>query len=601
MPNTQQNWMNTNASRQYPVDDAASGTTDSGKQLPADLIVDLHLRWPAAKGQYAFVSGITITRNIVTAVILAAESMTATGDFIPLASITLRQPVAEYAMHSLTPLTDGVGGFIAFGDVSEDWSLRFATASQSMLGPRVARPYGELPVSSIRKLGRVDGLTDIVNLRGENDVEVVKATRIIDGQLRDAIVIRLKSQTATRNPLAIYTGPCGSRPESNTCEQPGIQSINGIIPDCNGNIDIDFKALTAVGYHECGGQFAGVTLDQPLTLADVCPVRKPVRFNGKDYCNGGASLSLPFYGEPPGTGGGDPVIPPIGSSNSVVVCRELPFQDCFDSVIDAAWVTKIGAFQLVDSDPSPEYPCPVESCPPAATSKIFEDVFDDVNGDDIWNGVFSTDAAVAAQVFHDVFDDVNGDDVWNGVFSYATTPGPSLSCTEVFIQSIQLNDIAKRNIVVWEDCATGSTLGKKITTQLQLIDTSPQHNAGIVLNHRTVDPYTNPRVNFMVAQIDKDTNQLQLSRFNGTTMILENAVTPAIPFLFDDWFEMQVTVTSTAGAALISITVRNVTAPTWPAVTLNLLTSLWGSTDGYFGVHTLKSIANFGFWRIEDA
>lgn len=575
MSNTQQNWLSAQSSRRYPLDDNATGTGDDGTRLNDDIIVDMHLKWPVTYGAFAFIGGITVTANIVTVVILAADSPTAVSGFYPLAAITIRQPATEYSFYALEPLCPGVGGFIAFGDLKEAFSIRFATPQQGLLSPKVARAYEELPIPSMRKYGRTDGLVDVVKLLGGPDIEVLSQTRTIDDVDVDAIVIRLQSPTSIRNPLADFIGPCGIRPESNNCDRVGVQTLNGVQPDCNGNLTIDFQSLITANYTDCGSEAAGVTLEQIFGISDVCPIRAATRFIGNDSCHGGSSLSIPVDGWPIGGGGGngggeDTSSESVGS----YACADLPFQDCFDGMLDPSWRVRIGLAQRIAAAPSPEYPCPAGSeCVTVAVSgtELFGDVLDDVVGMPIYGDVFTIDN------------------------------GSSESCVTLVSEALQLYDRSRRNVMIWADCGTGSSLGKKVTTHVQLVNIGSTHNAGIVMNYHTVDRYTNPRINYFLAQINRNANRVELLRYNGTNLVLENSVTPAIPFAFLDWFEIITTVTSEIGGTLIDVEVRNVTSPSWPVVSFQLLTNRWGDADGFFGVHATQSVANFSFWRLEDA
>jgi len=575
MSNLQNNWLSAQSSRRYPLDDNATGTGDDGIRLKDDVIVDMHLRWPESKGAYAFVGGITVTANIVTVVILAATTPDAATGFTPLASITLKQPASEYAFYSLNPLTDGVGGFIAFGDLREPFSIRFATPSQGLLSPKVARPYRVLPIPTLRKYNRVDGLAGIVKLLGGTDVQVTRQQRTVGGNTVEAIVLSLQQPTSTRNPLADYVGPCDHRPESNNCEKVGVQSVNGVQPDCNGNLSIDFRSLIAANYTDCGTDAAGVTLEQTFGISDVCPIRTATRFLGHDYCHGGSSLSIPGNGGGGGGGGGgDPNPPSNSNSQGSYACADLPFQDCFDGSSHESWVLQLGLARLVVSPRSSEDNCPTTvGCIEVTmgTTDLFGGVRLDIDDVPIWGDVYEVGA------------------------------GSSLSCGEVISEALQLYDRSRRNVFVWEDCGTGSSLGKRVTTHVQLINSGATHNAGVVLNYRTVDPYTNPRVNYFLVQINRNANRVELLFYNGINFVMENSVVAPVPFSFTDWYEIQSTVTTVIGGTRIQVQIRNVTTPSWPQVSFQLVTNRWGSADGFYGIHTNLAVANFGFWRLEDA
>src|SRR5690606_19426506 len=100
-------------------------------------------------------------------------------------------------------------------------------------------------------------------------LEVVRKTVRIEGQDVDAIVIQLPAATLTENTLAEYIGPCGARPESGNCDVPGLETIAGVGPDCDGNINISFLNFVTAPY-PCEDGYAGITLDQNIGLSTVC-------------------------------------------------------------------------------------------------------------------------------------------------------------------------------------------------------------------------------------------------------------------------------------------------------------------------------------------
>ena len=169
-------------------------------------------------------------------------------------------------------------------------------------------------------------------------------------------------------------------------------------------------------------------------------------------------------------------------------------------------------------------------------------------------------------------------------------------------KSLQLYDTSRRNVMIWADCGTGVSTNKRVTTQVQLTNIGIQQNAGVILNYHLVNPITHPLIQYFVAQINRNTNRVELYRYNGASLVLENFITPAIPFSLVDWYQIQVTALPDipSGGVTISVVVTNVSTPGWPAVSFTLLTNTWGAADGKFGVHTNQAVANFSFWRLED-
>jgi hypothetical protein len=281
-------WYNLQSTRKYPLADNASGTDDTGARLPDHILADMHVRWPDNLGSYAFVSGITVTPRIVTLVLNAAIAPTGGSSFAPLAAVTLAQPVKKFQHYALTPFQSGVGGYVVFGDTSQPFIGRFSQPGQSLLLSRCARAYRQPPIRSLGKTGRSTSLQGLVLLVGGNDVSVTKERITIEGTERDALVFRLVSPIAGRQILREYTGPCGKRPESRTCPQPGIERINNIGPDCNGNINIVVDGVDTGSW--CDSAWTGQTLNTDIGIDALCRPTDIDRFAGQDLCDS-SSLS----------------------------------------------------------------------------------------------------------------------------------------------------------------------------------------------------------------------------------------------------------------------------------------------------------------------
>ena len=274
------NWYNLQSTRQYPLDENASGVDDAGKHLPSNILVDANIRFPETAGRFAWIGGVTVTDNLVTVTILGADSPTAAAAFTPIAAVTLQKPVDEFRHYAVTPLQPGVGGHVVFSEGTlENGSWRFASPTQSLLAPKVARPYTLPPVTSLGKQFSSVALTGVVTIEGAGDVEVVRDVLFMDNAVREVLVVRLKQATPENDPLATYVGPCQRRPESRNCRREPIETINGVRPDCDGNIEIVFKGLAAGVFEDCGG----LVIDLDLPLASICSEVAP-REDFADQC-----------------------------------------------------------------------------------------------------------------------------------------------------------------------------------------------------------------------------------------------------------------------------------------------------------------------------
>lgn len=255
-------WYNDNGTRNYPLVEG-SLRDDFGVELPTGIINDLMLTVPDTLSDVGLL-GLTIGPELITVVIGTTTQA--------LASVAVRRNVQTGQPIVLSGLVAYTAGWIVFGESIKDAavaSYRFSTPKQFV--GRALRYYPVPPVTSLGKSQSTIRLKGIVRLSGGNDLEIVGATRQIQGELRTVAVIRLTTDTtvqAGRNLLDVYKGPCGGRPEAGTCLQPGIQSIGGAVPDCAGNIDILFASpfTTADGP-------ALITVNLPKGLSDICGIK----------------------------------------------------------------------------------------------------------------------------------------------------------------------------------------------------------------------------------------------------------------------------------------------------------------------------------------
>lgn len=373
-----QNWYDLNESRPYPVADSATCLSDAGERLPNDLIADLHLMFPGSLGDYAFLGAVTSSPTLIAVTILAATGPSSAGDFLPLATISLAKPITPRRSYALEAQYPGVGGWIVFGEGtldSEYWG-KFSTPAQTLLLPSTAKPYRELPVPDMAVLGGASPLTGLIRLTGGADLEIVKECREIPGypptadyqcdalqtQLRDVIVIRLKSErpfgagagARDFNVFEKYIGPCGKRPESNNCgDPPPIESLGGVLPDCCGNITLNFTGCAIVSeireealVDDLGDivqidTACGFILDCSLGLTEACvtPDRLPAPDGTlpNEYSDLCESISLVSISVPPevSESPGPSDIP--DESISAASDPDLPFVTTFPDAASAAF------------------------------------------------------------------------------------------------------------------------------------------------------------------------------------------------------------------------------------------------------------------------
>lgn len=344
MPIRNANWYNLQSTRNYPLADDATCTADDGGRLPGFVLADCHLRWPGNLGRYAFLSGLTISPTLVTAILMAADDPDGAADFVPLAALTVLKPVDENRPYDLKPMAPGVGGYLVFGSVGDSCALRFSTPRQGLLASKCARPYVPLPVPTMRKLANPVGLQGLVSIIHGADLEIVREPTAIQGHgTKNALVIRLVQAIANRNVLQVYTGPCDKRPESHNCASEGVETINGVGPDCDGNLNIQIVGVSHGILDHCGSWDSGLVIEGRTGIDQVCATHgTPGYFQGSDYCHPSSQASEgTVYDVSLGSEPGVPWDPPepIGSSEYIPTLWpvDVNFADNDDDGFEIAW------------------------------------------------------------------------------------------------------------------------------------------------------------------------------------------------------------------------------------------------------------------------
>lgn len=269
------NWYARNGRRAYPLDDAATGIDDSGSQLPPGILVDASIRFPRVLGRCLYLSAVAASRRGVSLLLLcgpdpirmsATDSPGVAGGFLPIASVSVPSASTPFEAVAVESEIEGVGGWVVFGDIEDlDYSGRFSTPEQSALLTRCARPYTPAPIPALTVLGGGDAYSGIVAIKAGGDLTVTYESRTIGGSSVDAVIFSLRDALG-RNASAVYAGPCGARPESGTCPRPAITRVNGVAPDCDGNIEFVVTGADTVPFAVSGG----LALVLPHSVSDLC-------------------------------------------------------------------------------------------------------------------------------------------------------------------------------------------------------------------------------------------------------------------------------------------------------------------------------------------
>lgn len=283
---TNQGWAVRNSARKYPLDDTASTVGDNGSLLPESFIVDCNIWAPeisfddGRKLRYLYIGSASVTENQVSFTILGTAGPVRPADggepgisetpFTPIGYVSVsRDSLVPYKNYAITPSTDGVTGWVMFGQVtdSEPFNILFSSPSQSMLAPKVGRFYSGLPTPGITMGSLRNLLVGDVELVVSSPIAVAITEREIENVgTRNVIEIYMAEddQTPSKETMESYAGDCYPRPESDTCNKQPITSISSVEPDDNGRIFVEFEGVSFRIFDD------GVCIDSEQGLSDAC-------------------------------------------------------------------------------------------------------------------------------------------------------------------------------------------------------------------------------------------------------------------------------------------------------------------------------------------
>jgi len=382
-------------------------------------------------------------------------------------------------------------------------------------------------------------LTELITLKAGKDVEIVKESRVIDGELRDALVIRLVAATANDNPLSRYIGPCGTRPESENCNKVAVQGINTVGPDCDGNIDLEFRGVRSTPLEDNG---PGVVLDHNLDLAEVCAAGKPEETVYQDLCESETSSGS---SDAPSSGGPTPPDASSSLSSEAELCVDLPYLETFDD--QATPMETIRGTFVFEEEDSPDEP--------------FEP---------IGSSLASLSASASSEVAF----------------------GESWSLVAI--------DGSRDNLCLLPHCSDGN-VERLVSAEMQLTRERVACNGGLILNyHETGDP-DDRHIEYFLVLLDVTNVRFSIIRFNGQRYIIEQSVT-VLPSDLNLWLHVEAEIApgpDPETQTTITASIRTVGTPPELAATLTLTTNRYLPADGRFGVATREAKTRFSYFAIE--
>lgn len=554
-------WYNLNEQNSYPIDDTASCISDAGVRLPSALLADMQLRWDSQLGKYAFISAVTCNEGIVTVMIEATDELdNASADSRLIAGISVaKDSLTPYRTYTLSPFAPGVAGFIAFGGgTAELFSGSFNSPLQSLLTAKAARPIRKPPVETIGIEHIEKALSGLVQLAAEQPLEIVKEARTINGVAYDnVIVFRLRelptgaNDQNTESVFSQFAGPCGRRVGSRSCVDPQpIESINGLSPDCDGVLTLDFQGCAVVGRNAAD---CGVVVDCQHGLSNTCaPLFLPDLATGKLPSEVPPAVINPP--EPP-----EPPVPPVNSiSDSMSTVLSLPYCDTFDDGFAYSFSPMDSSTWGMTLDDSPEEAYCCVGPPPNFTA-------------------FGCDSSLS---------DSQSFSVGLAAYSYGTANIASLSRTNISLFTLDVQSLYRR-----------------YTTDFKVVSLNPagRNNAGIVVNYRlnSADLYT-----YVFAALDIDNQVFGVYYFNGINAVPLSTV--AVPLAaIDQWYHLEFTVVPneiTRTSVNFQAVLKGINEPLVDvAISTSLAGTLWEVDAGNAGFYARRSASYFSYWRVDEA
>ena len=597
------NWYNLQATRRYPLDDTATGETDTGLDTPNDIIADCHLRFSSALGEYAYIQAINISPNIVTLVVGVSANLFTAGTSV--ATISLPRPISINTNYAVNALVPGVAGWLVFGNgvLGNTFNGRYSAPQQSLFAPRCARSYRPLPIPSIKKQTLAAELSGVVNLVTNTPVTASYETvQLVDGTDVKAIVLSLDQTDASLsyNPLQFFVSLCGQRPESGTCPKPAIQSINGIKPDCQGNLTIAFENIPVNMFKDCGGM--DLVIDYGLNAActgspplpqfytdNCCPKRFDVIADRDAEADSGFKLDdIVRIGTKPGPYTYFKVLA-IDAVTGAITWDALSANDTDvkAALATCEWpdptellVTDTPIAPFTQDWPLVELPACADFCSCDTEPAMFETK----------NGVFIGQRTFAPMGCAPC----GGDPVVVPTNTYAD----SIALTDHY--TYLATDSGTVAISTFKNAASDWAFGKHIVTQLKIGPGGVERNGGIVINYRQQTFGNNTQIRYFAAVLDIGKGRARLLEYTNSSFVVRSYV--ELPLKTNQWYELGVQPTLLGLTVRINVTISEMTLdnPVTASFYYNVPLSEYEPQTGLFGLYADRSYTNFNKFTISE-
>lgn len=613
------NWYNLQSLRRYPLADSCTGETDDGKSLPNDIIVDCKIQFPNDELptiiKIPFLEAVTVSPTIVTVVIGVEEydRETSQRKKYSVAAAAVVKPAEAGVHYAITPLIDGVAGWIVFGDGIETlFSGRFSSPAQTKLQERCVRGYTKLPINGVKIAGSETALTGVIRLNVDEPLKAtVKKISVDHGgepTAYNAIFIGLDEQLLTDeyNPFSFFLHKCAGRPESGTCPKPGIQTINGLGPDCYGNLDIVFETLNSLTFP------GGLAITTDYGIADACQEGKKLPKFYSDKCCPRRFDTIDERDSIPATEFAiDDIVrigvPPVTDANPYRYYRvtainlvtpetptepaeyEITWEEVFTNEPELEAILKhcdwpdpttlvpdITIDLRMPEYPEVDLPLCLDFCFCSGKSPLLREV----------SGTFSTEKIKAPF----------------GCVPCNQEPSPTITAS-ASQQLTEHNTLFSDNgavvsLALLKASQSDWSVGRTVTTKLKIAPTGLNRDGGLVLNYRTAVVNGATQIKYYAVVVDVSRGSLRLLSYtNGAATVLAQVPFPATT---DTWYKISATPTIVNNTVAFNLNVMQHDNPAVSAVINDFLVPLsdYEPLTGTFGLYANKSNTYFNDLQI---
>lgn len=268
-------WQNSNSERRYPFNKSSSLISLKGEQMPDSIIADINIWYPSSFGSYIYISAVEVNSNKLSVVLSSPNE-----NHVASLRVTNPRPFKSYEFNYKQA---GVSAYIVFGNglKTESGVWSFADDNNSVLLSRVAKSFDYSGVTGISKFSRDSLLQGNVAILPGTE-STIKVTAIpstasnaltIDGSTVNSVVFELNSDN-NNSIFEEFISECEVTPDSDTCRNPIMTTINGVKPDCDGKLYLNITEDSDSDSIEIQVKDNVVTFLTSKSLTEMCSLIK---------------------------------------------------------------------------------------------------------------------------------------------------------------------------------------------------------------------------------------------------------------------------------------------------------------------------------------